>query len=431
MIDNNHESQAPYYPPASGAAEALAKFGTVGTEETIAQATEIVLTAASSTIANNWAQYALVAAMYASKTGKPILADTHLANAPGGLEQLLQHSPYHVTADQDDQNKLTLNQQLVGENLSGVFGSRRGLVLFDRIGSLAERAKAKWGGAVATRKVAYFEATQPPSVMSVNGTPYIQRIIADRLQAIQLLASILDDHMATVNIQEAHQLIGDTSMADVLAFVAESHITISQRMAFSFQCAECSLSRFGTALEAKERVRHYVDFRGQAFPKMGQLVNHKPKIDNHCQTLSALSRVGNFRELPIRSLLGAGFRPSGELQYLLDTFAYKQPGAITAIEDYSGARGTIASALKAWTASGRQFIITPHVSVMCVGPEGASHDATSYELTNALLDANPYAQENAQTLKDFAAQVPLITDGQSYTLIIGADGKLQCAIRAA
>ena len=115
-------------------------------------------------------------------------------------------------------------------------------------------------------------------------------------------------------------------------------------------------------------------------------------------------------QVPLGVLIDIGFKLSGKLVYLAESLINRDPYMLNAVRDYSNPRGTIELSMRYWEGLS---VLTPRVYIQTFDENGEIRDANGYEVMEFIND-----EFGQQLIKDFAEQVPVMSDGRTYKLNI-------------
>lgn len=348
----------------------------------------------------------LMNAVLVNKLNMPILSTVYPADRIGNV---LRGTPFKLgivipeeyaeyftgVVPPIDECTLVLNESLVRQYYADLFGDP-----IESVNNKFRRAKDKGTAPeeIYNRMIGFI-SDLPASLFTLpDGTTYLNAVIGDRKQMIVQTSLALYGTDCSPNVEMASDHLGSLTLGDLLA----CEPSLANQQAMSFTCAECTLN------STEGTVAHIVTFDGHAYKNAGSRTNQTPP---KCKTMKNVNELGEeMLNISLQSLLMAGLKMSGKAIYLAESQVFQNPNIIQGIRDYSDPRGTVAMAIRNWTGLD---IVTPRTYMRSLGDDGQLLDVSGYELMQFMQDPN-----NLVKLRQFADQVPVVTDGQTHAFLI-------------
>ncbi len=276
-----------------------------------------------------------------------------------------------------------------------------------RIDNIAQKMRSKGKSEESIqRRIDSFVCNLPVSVFSKDGKSLVDLIQTTREETTEFISNQLDlQKQGSFIVEKASEMFGSITPNDVISNTDSEFL--ARYPVMKICCPECSLSN------EDEPIEHGVSADGQIFQSVGG-VSTNGKIAQNCSFIKNLNEFLSGQtvlDLPVRELINMGFKISGKLIYLLETFLYKNPNITQAVRAYSNPNGTISKA--ASTYEGLTILTPPLYIYVC--DNGEMRDANIFELMEFIADG-----EGLLLLKEFVSQIPLVDDGVKRVLDISS-----------
>lgn len=247
--------------------------------------------------------------------------------------------------------------------------------------------------------------------MTDQGQPFVDRILEQRLAFVRTLGEMMlngqSSRLAKLSVEEITPYLENVTLADLSAMLGPE---FDRKVAFTFCCAECSMS-------AEETARHFVLFDGSIYQNMGQIKNgNKVKKADVGRTLRGCKMLGGqngsalnsekLLSLPVAALARAGFMLSGAGIYAAISRVVARPEMTLSIVNYKPARGTVAATARLWPGP---MVVSPKINIFRDG-----RDASQWELQDYLASGGA----ERDRFMEFARSIPAVSDGRIHDLHI-------------
>lgn len=413
--------------------EATLIYGDRVNEETFLEACDAILLGDASTSAPNIRGSEIVlASIFARRLAElpnepDVITTLYSAKAINGAIKNTPYSYVLTSTDADLQRRLAESQIVTNNtfvlNLESE-GAKNFVTLFGdpqiRINNILLKGLAKmqetgdeqhWFTAI--EKARKFLGALSATLFTNNiGATFPEVIVQDRLTMTNTMSDLLYPEQESTNIilEEVSKDLYGVTLRDLHNAYPEDIANFTKNVAFTCTCPECSLSSTLIDEDGATQEHHAIGFDGEFYKNSGALASRSKPYYN-CSFLKRLKEnldnAGlSILDLPLGFLIDCGFKSGGKLIYLTEAFSYQNPAVLNAVRDYSEPRGTVEISMRNWDGLA---IITPRIYIQVTDATGV-RDANGYELMEFINNGG------ADTLKDFAEQIPMLSNQRKYVL---------------